>query len=131
MNKVKFALFIVMNVVNYILVVLACLLWKYGGPVLDPLLLLLQPILVVTNLLVSQKTWQFCVLSVNLLISTIAANAIGGLLYYFNIAPSSETLLVCKYEVAIGAIYVLILSVGAVLIKNWLKEVNKVRASKE
>ncbi len=131
MNKFKFALFIVMNIVNYVLVVLACLLWRGGSPVTAPLFLVLQPVLVIANLFVSQKDWQFFVLSVHLLISTIAANAIGGLLYYWNIAPGSETLLVCKYEVAIGEIYVIILSIGAILIKRWLKEVDRIRAGKK
>ncbi|MCR5635873.1 MAG: hypothetical protein K6F76_01650 [Clostridiales bacterium] len=130
MNKFKLALFVVMNIVNYVLVVLACLLWKCGSMVIDPIFLVLQPVLVVANLFVSQKNWQFIILSFHLLISTIAANAISGLLYYSNIAPSSETLLVCKYEIVIGGVYVAILSVAAVLIKRWLKQADRISSSK-
>jgi len=117
MNKLRFTFFILMNIINYVLVVPAVLLYKGGSPVTIPLFLSLQLALIIADFFASENTRQLCILSINLLISTIVANILSTQLYYHNISSDAETLLVGKYEVIIGSIYVIVLSCAAVAIK--------------
>ena len=81
MKALKVVLFVLMNIANYVLVLLGVLLYRWGSPLLYPLFLLLQPALVLANYFVSTKIWQLSVLSVHLLISTIIANLLSTHLY--------------------------------------------------
>lgn len=116
MKKNRLLLFAIMNLANYVLVLLACTLYGVGfGTAL--LFLVLQPVLTAVNYIASEKTWQLIVLSVHLLISTLIANYMSVQLYYQNISSDSETLLVGKYAIIIGCVYVIILSAITIGIK--------------
>ena len=116
MKKNRLLSFALMNLANYVLVLLACTLYGVGfGTAL--LFFVLQPILTAANYTVSKKTWQLIVLSAHQLISTTIANCTSVQLYYQNISSDSETLLVGKYAFIIGCVYVIILSVIAIGIK--------------
>ena len=64
------------------------------------------------------RSIQFAILAANLLASTIVANIVATLLYYHNISADDGTLLVGRWEVIIGCIYVAIISGIALLIKK-------------
>ena len=116
MKKNRLLLFTIMNLANYVLVLLACTLYGVGfGTAL--LFLVLQPVLTAVNYIASEKTWQLIVLSVHLLISTLIANYMSVQLYYQNISSDSGTLLVGKYAIIIGCVYVIILSAITIGIK--------------
>jgi len=120
MNKqFRFVLFVLMNIVNYALVLLGVLLYRGGGPVVYPLFLAVQPALVIANYYVSEKLWQIIVLSVHLLVSTIVSNLFQAHLYAIHIA-GGETYAVGKMAAIIGSIYVITLSVVAIIIKHSL-----------
>ncbi len=106
--------FILMNIINYVLVLLAFVLFRLGAGV-SLFFLLIQPALVFANYFFSQKIWQLFILSANLLLSTIIANMSATQLYYRFVSSDFETLLVGKLEVVIGIVYVLILSFIAVI----------------
>ncbi len=117
MKALKVVLFVLMNIANYVLVLLGVLLYRWGSPLLYPLFLLLQPALVLANYFVSTKIWQLSVLSVHLLISTIIANLLSTHLYAINIA-AGETYTVGKAAAIIGCAYVIGLSIAAIIIKR-------------
>lgn len=120
MNKqFRFVLFVLMNIVNYALVLLGVLLYRGGGPVVYPLFLAVQPALVIANYYVSEKLCQIIVLSVHLLVSTIVSNLLQAHLYAIHIA-GGETYTVGKVAAIIGSIYVITLSVVAIIIKHSL-----------
>ena len=120
MNKqFRFVLFVLMNIVNYALVLLGVLLYRGGGPVVYPLFLAMQPALVIANYFVSEKLWQIVLLSVHLLISTVFSNLLQAHLYAINIA-AGETYAVGRAAAFIGSIYVIVLSVVAIIIKHSL-----------
>ena len=93
MNK-KTKLFLLMNIGNYVLVLLAFLGFRLGAGISVIFFLFCQPALVFVNYYVSQRIWQLAVLSGHLLISTIIANMASVQLYYQFISSDSETLLV-------------------------------------
>ena len=103
-----------MNIINYVLVLLAFVLFRLGAGV-SLFFLLIQPALVFANYFFSQKIWQLFILSANLLLSTIIANMSAIQLYYRFVSSDFETLLVGKLAVVIGIVYVLILSFIAVI----------------
>ena len=113
-----------MNIVNYVLVLLAFLGFRLGAGI-SIFYLFCQPALVVANYLVSQKIWQLALLSVHLLISTIIANMSSVQLYYQFVSSDSETLLVGKIAVQIGIVYVVIISVIAIIIASLEKLNNR------
>ena len=115
MNK-KTKLFLLMNIGNYVLVLLAFLGFRLGAGISVIFFLFCQPALVFVNYYVSQRIWQLAVLSGHLLISTIIANMASVQLYYQFISSDSETLLVGRIEAQIGIVYVIILSVIAIII---------------
>ena len=117
MKALKVVLFVLMNIANYVLVLLGVLLYRWGSPLLYPLFLLLQPALVLANYFVSTKILQLSVLSVHLLISTIIANLLSTHLYAINIA-AGETYTVGKAAAIIGCAYVIGLSIAAIIIKR-------------
>ena len=108
MNK-KTKLFLLMNIGNYVLVLLAFLGFRLGAGISVIFFLFCQPALVFVNYYVSQRIWQLAVLSGHLLISTIIANMASVQLYYQFISSDSETLLVGRIEAQIGIVYVIIL----------------------
>ena len=114
MNK-KTKLFLLMNIGNYVLVLLAFLGFRLGAGI-SVIFFFCQPALVFVNYYVSQRIWQLAVLSGHLLISTIIANMASVQLYYQFISSDSETLLVGRIEAQIGIVYVIILSVIAIII---------------
>ena len=111
--------FVLMNIVNYVLVLLGVLLYRGSGPVVYPLFLAMQPALVIANYFVSEKLWQIVLLSVHLLISTVFSNLLQAHLYAINIA-AGETYAVGRVAAFIGSIYVIVLSVVAIIIKHSL-----------
>ncbi len=116
MNKVKFSLFVAMNIINYVLVLFSVLFYTLGYRVF-PIFICTQLALTVVNHAVSENLKQQGILSINLLISTIAANILLTFLYMNNISADSGTLLVGKYAVVIGIIFVALSSLIAMSIK--------------
>ena len=116
-NEHSLLCFLLMNVVNYVPVLLAFGLFRLGAGV-SFLFLLIQPALVFANYFFSQRIWQLGVLSANLLLSTIIANMSVGQLYYKFVSNDPETPLVSEIIVKIGIIYVLALSLIAIIIKS-------------
>lgn len=117
-SKARTSLFIVTLILNYILILFSVLFYRGGSPLIEPVLLISQGILTIINCIVSRNQIQFAILSANLLASTIVANIVATQLYYHNISADSETLLVGRWEVIIGCIYVAIISGLALLIKK-------------
>ena len=118
MKKLRFPCYIFAFIVNYILVFFAVLLYEQGGPVVYPIFLLTQPLLVLLNCLVSQKIGYFIFISLNLIVSTIIANIVGVWLYMSNVCGGSETILLLQYAVVIGCIYVIVLSIISFIVKT-------------
>ncbi len=116
MKTNRLLLFALMNLANYVLVLLACALYGIGFGI-ALLFFVLQPILTAANYTVSKKTWQLIVLSAHQLISTTIANCTSVQLYYQNISSDWGTLFVGKYEILICFVYVIIISVLAIVIK--------------
>lgn len=117
MSKTRRITFIAMNIANYLLVLFAVLFYRFGGPLHIPFMLIAQPVLTAVNYFVAKKIPHLIILSINLLISTIIANVVSIYLYMQNICGDYETLLVGKYEVVIGSIYVIVLSLIAIGVK--------------
>ncbi len=117
-SKIWTSLYIVTLILNYILILFSVLFYRGGSPLIEPVLLISQGILTIINCIVSRNQIQFAILAANLLASTIVANIVATLLYYHNISADDGTLLVGRWEVIIGCIYVAIISGIALLIKN-------------
>lgn len=116
--KVWTTLYIVTLILNYSLILFSVLFYRGGVLILYPLFLMSQFVFVIINCLISRKIYQFTILSVNLLISTIIANKVFPQLYSKNICGSSESYLVEHYALIFGCIYVVIISVLAILLKK-------------
>ena len=116
--KVWTSLYIVTLILNYSLILFSVLFYRGGSPLIEPVLLISQGILTIINCIVSRNQIQFAILAANLLASTIVANIVATLLYYHNISADDGTLLVGRWEVIIGCIYVAIISGIALLIKK-------------
>lgn len=116
--KVWTTLYIVTLILNYSLVLFSALFYRGGALILYPLFLMSQFVFVIINCLISRKVYQFTILSVNLLISTIIANNVFSQLYSKNICGGSEAELVYRYALTFGCIYVVIISVLAILLKK-------------
>ena len=117
-SKIWTSLYIVTLILNYILILFSVLFYRGGSPLIEPVLLISQGILTIINCIVSRNQIQFAILAANLLASTIVANIVATLLYYHNISADDGTLLVGRWEVIIGCIYVAIISGLALLIKK-------------
>lgn len=117
-SKIWTSLYIVTLILNYILILFSVLFYRGGSPLIEPVLLMSQGILTIINCIVSRNQIQFAILAANLLASTIVANIVATLLYYHNISADDGTLLVGRWEVIIGCIYVAIISGIALLIKK-------------
>ena len=117
-SKIWTSLYIVTLILNYILILFSVLFYRGGSPLIEPVLLISQGILTIINCIVSRNQIQFAILAANLLVSTIVANIVATLLYYHNISADDGTLLVGRWEVIIGCIYVAIISGIALLIKK-------------
>ena len=117
-SKIWTSLYIVTLILNYILILFSVLFYRGGSPLIEPILLISQGILTIINCIVSRNQIQFAILAANLLASTIVANIVATLLYYHNISADDGTLLVGRWEVIIGCIYVAIISGIALLIKK-------------
>lgn len=109
--------YITLTLINYIPVLLACLCFQAGAFVIWFLFIASQIMLVIFNSLFTDKISVLTFLSANLIVSTIIANLLSFYLYYWIISPSSETLLVGKLGMIVGVIFVLIISLVAILIK--------------
>ena len=116
-SKIWTSLYIITLILNYILILFS-VLYRGGSPLIEPVLLISQGILTIINCIVSRNQIQFAILAANLLASTIVANIVATLLYYHNISADDGTLLVGRWEVIIGCIYVAIISGIALLIKK-------------
>lgn len=79
--KVWTTLYIVTLILNYSLILFSVLFYRGGVLILYPLFLMSQFVFVIINCLISRKIYQFTILSVNLLISTIIANKVFPQLY--------------------------------------------------
>lgn len=117
-SKIWTSLYIITLILNYILILFSVLFYRGGSPLIEPVLLISQGILTIINCIVSRNQIQFAILAANLLASTIVANIVATLLYYHNISADDGTLLVGRWEVIIGCIYVAIISGIALLIKK-------------
>ena len=117
-TKVWTTLYIVTLILNYSLILFSALLYRGGSPLIEPVLLMSQGILTVINCIVSRNLIQFAILSANLLVSTIVANIVATQLYYHNISADDETLIFGWWALIIGCIYVVIISVLAILLKK-------------
>lgn len=117
-SKIWTSLYIVTLILNYILILFSVLFYRGGSPLIEPVLLISQGILTIINCIVSRNQIQFAILAANLLASTIVADIVATLLYYHNISADDGTLLVGRWEVIIGCIYVAIISGIALLIKK-------------
>ena len=117
-SKIWTSLYIVTLILNYILILFSVLFYRGGALILYPMLLMSQGILAVINCLISRKIYQFTILSLNLLISTIIANIVFSQLYSKNICGGSEAELFYRYALTFGCIYVDIISVLAILLKK-------------
>ena len=116
--KVWTTLYIVTLILNHSLILFSALLYRGGSPLIEPVLLMSQGILTVINCIVSRNLIQFAILSANLLVSTIVANIVATQLYYHNISADDETLIFGWWALIIGCIYVVIISVLAILLKK-------------
>lgn len=116
--KVWTTLYIVTLILNYSLILFSVLFYRGGALIIYPILLMSQCVFVIINCLISRKVYQFTILSVNLLISTIIANNVFSQLYSKNICGGSEAELVYRYALTFGCIYVVIISVLAILLKK-------------
>ena len=117
-TKVCTTVYIVTLILNYSLILFSALLYRGGSPLIEPVLLMSQGILTVINCIVSRNLIQFAILSANLLVSTIVANIVATQLYYHNISADDETLIFGWWALIIGCIYVVIISVLAILLKK-------------
>lgn len=117
-SKVWTTLYIVTLILNYSLILFSALFYREGSPLIEPVLLMSQCILTVINCIVSRNLIQFAILSANLLVSTIVANIVATQLYYHNISADDETLIFGWWALIIGCIYVVIISVLAILLKK-------------
>ena len=117
-SKIWTSLYIVTLILNYILILFSVLFYRGGSPLIEPVLLISQGILTIINCIVSRNQIQFAILAANLLASTIVANIVATLLYYHNISADDGTLLVGRFDLIVGCIYVVIISGLALLIKK-------------
>lgn len=117
-SKARTSLYIVTLILNYILILFSALFYREGSSLIEPVLLLSQGILTVINCIVSRNQIQFAILSVNLLVSTIVANIVATQFYYHNISADNETLIFGWWALIIGCIYVVVISVLAILLKK-------------
>lgn len=117
-SKARTSLYIVTLILNYILILFSALFYREGSSLIEPVLLLSQGILTIINCIVSRNQIQFAILSVNLLVSTIVANIVATQFYYHNISADNETLIFGWWTLIIGCIYVVIISVLAILLKK-------------
>ena len=120
MKRVKY---IFVTLANYIPVLCACLFYEGGGPLMWPIFIVAQIILIVLNHILSSKKMELIFYDVNLIISTIIANGLSTYLYYWNISSDSETPAVGQLGLMVGVIFVLILTFISVLLKR--KNLNK------
>ena len=109
--------YILVTLANYIPVLCGCLLFRGGAPLLWPLFIIMQILLVSLNYSTANGKLGVLFLNANLLVSTIAANWLFVYLYYTLISSDSETVIVGYVGGEIGAIFVLVLSLISVLIK--------------
>lgn len=117
MKKLRFPCYVFALIINYILVLFAVLFYEQGGPVVYPIFLFTQAVLILFNCIVSQNVRQFVIISLNLIASTIIANVVDIWLYMTNICGGSETILLLQYAVVIGCGYVALLSIISFVVK--------------
>lgn len=115
MQKLKY---LTITFVNYALVLCACLFYKDGAPLVWSIYITVQILLTVLNYIFSSKKSELIFYSVNLVISTILANALSTYLYYCNISSDLETLAVGELGLIVGVIFVVIMSLVSVLFKK-------------
>ena len=122
--------FSVMSILNYLIIIVAILGYRLSGGVLL-LYLLFQAGLSFANAFVSERSYQFVILSSHLLISTFIASPLGLLLHYYNDGDLSETLLLIPYITAISCVAAVGFSVLAFFVnkKRWMTDDNSVKHS--
>lgn len=116
MSKIRFGLLVVTNIANYILLLFSILFYSLGYRIF-PIFICTQLAMTIINYAVSESLKQQGILSINLLISTVIANTLANLLYVKNISADGGTLLVGKYAVIIGSVFVAVISVIAMFFK--------------
>lgn len=114
------------SVLNYILVLFGLVFYRGGAPLITLFFILTQAALTVMNCLTAKNIPELIWYSVNLLVSTIIGNILSSQLYYHNISSDSRTLLVGKVMLQIGIVYVIAISVIAIIIKVIYKIIKKV-----
>ncbi len=108
--------YILIALANYIPVLCACIV---RNPNLVWLLFIISQILLIClNHKAADSRFTLAFLHVNLLISTVIANALLTHLYSSNISSDSMTLALGNFALAIGVIFVLILSLISLLLKK-------------
>ena len=115
MRKIKFTAAVL---VNYSLVLLACIFYRGGAPLGWAICFWGQIFLTIFNFKVSLKRSELAILGANLLVSTVAANALSTYLYYSNIISDPETILVGRLGTAVGVAFVCTISLIALFIKK-------------
>lgn len=115
MRKIKFTAAVI---INYSLVLLACIFYRGGAPLGWAICFWGQIFLTVFNFKVSLKRSELAILGANLLVSTVAANALSTYLYYSNISPDLETILVGRLVTVVSAVFVCIISLIELFIKK-------------
>lgn len=121
MNK-RILLFLFMNILNYIMVLFAFILYPSGAPLHIPMMLISQSILLFLNYVISFKIWHIILLSLHLIISTIISNKLSIYLYMQNISNDGETAIVGNYIFWIGLAFVVFTSLISICLKNHLLE---------
>ncbi len=109
--------YILIALANYIPVLCAFIFFR--NPNLAWLLFIISQIwLTVSNYKAADSKFTLAFFQVNLLISTMIANALMAHLYYSKISSDSETLAVGNFVLVLGAVFVLILSLISILLKK-------------
>lgn len=118
-------LFVLMNIINYTLVLFAFLLYPLGGPVYIPLAIISQLLLAFFNYKFTYKVWQIVLLSADLILSTVMANRLIIYLFMKNISNDGETAILGNYVFWIGLIFVIFITVTSTVVKAFSLKTKK------
>lgn len=103
--------------INYTLVLFACLLYRVGA-FIWPVFIVFQIILTIINYKAADKVSTLFVFNANLLISTLAAHLLSNKLYYYTISSDSDTKLLGLLGLIAGEVFVFLLSLISILLKT-------------
>ncbi|MBQ6558989.1 MAG: hypothetical protein IJL81_06430 [Clostridia bacterium] len=109
---------VAISLLNYIPVLLSVLLFRFGAPLLWPVFIISQVVLIIINFVLSRKKSELIIYSINLLLSTVIANALLTYLYYHIVSDDAETIMVGELGLFVGAVFVFVLSLIFILFKR-------------